>query len=128
MLIFGLCKSCWCLKCLVSCFKYFHLKRARRSLAPVCLFPRDSASTGKSRSKILSVLCPKPRCIDTVPLEITVVCLRSVQWEDTTAENHTMLLVVLTANPHSNNRKKKQILIIITCASSTPSVTKLFII
>lgn len=52
----------------------------------VCLFPQDSAFTVKSQSKILAVLCPKPRCIDTVPLEITVVCLLSVQWEDTTAE------------------------------------------
>lgn len=49
----------------------------------VCLFTQPLL---ENRSKILAVLCPKPRCIDTVPLEITVECLLSVQWEDTTAE------------------------------------------
>lgn len=108
-MIFGFCKSCWCLKCLVSCFKYFHLKHARRSLAPLYAFSKtqDSAFTGKSPSKILAVLCPKP----------------TLHWHSATrnhcglfakcsvgghhCRNHTMLLVVLTANSHSNNDNKK---------------------
>lgn len=51
-------------------------------------FPRLKTQPLLENHHRKSSLCcaQNPHCIDTVPLEITVVCLLSVQWEDTTAE------------------------------------------
>lgn len=118
MLIFGLCKSCWCLKCLVSCFKYFHLKHTSRSLAPLCAVSLETQPLMESRDRKSSLCCAQNHVALTQCHKKSLWCVGCVLVGGHHCKIHTMLLksahncmcsccsyCTSKQNPHSNEKK-----------------------